>query len=296
MPVQVEVVRSGFVAKIGSLALDGPIDQTTFREVRRVLDEYPVCLIQKDQPILPAQQIALTRGFGAIMQAQRKWQTLEPPRLPYPEIIDISNLDASGNILPPHHRRLLLRRLDMEWHADISFHKNRATYSLLSAHAVPPSGGETGFIDLRHAYDRLSPRLKAKVKDLYVVHSLEHSRSVVGIPAEVDGKQSAPPPVEHKLVQTHPTSGRNTLYFGVHAASVRGLSSKDGRELIDTITKEVTKRPQIYIHQWKVGDLLIWDNLCTMHRSYPFNERAHRRDMRRTTVREYDEMNSVPIA
>jgi alpha-ketoglutarate-dependent 2,4-dichlorophenoxyacetate dioxygenase len=162
----------------------------------------------------------------------------------------------------------------------MSFHPVRATYSLLSAHRIPATGADTEFADMRAAYDALPESTKEKIDGLVAEHSYYYSRVVGGGPEPTDEERRARPPAQHRLVHEH--RGRKTLYLASHASHIVGWPVDEGRALL----RELTRPEFVYRHRWRVGDVVVWDNLCTMHRATPFEDQRYKRDMRRTTVRE----------
>ena len=207
-------------------------------------------------------------------------------RIPHHEIIDQSNLGADGKIFREGDRTLGFKRANRLWHTDISFHPVRATYSALSAHEVPPGGADTEFADMRAAYDCLPEETKARIADLTAEHSYWHSRVKGGGPEPTAEERRSRPAARHKLVHVHPTSKRTALYLASHASHIVGWPVEDGRALLDELMALATRPQFVFRHQWRVGDVVIWDNLATMHRATPFDDTIHRRDMRRTTCRE----------
>lgn len=170
------------------------------------------------------------------------------------------------------------------WHTDASFKKIPAKYSLLHAHAVTPEGGETEVADMRAAYDALPARMKERIEGLIVEHSIFTSREKLGFTEFSAEERATLPPVRYPLVRVHPGSGRKALYLASHASHVVGWSVPDGKMLLTELMEHATQREFVYRHTWRVGDLLIWDNRCTMHRGRPYDEARHRRDMRRATI------------
>ena len=162
-----------------------------------------------------------------------------------------------------------------------------ASYSLLLAHELPPVGGDTWFADMRAAYDALPDERKLEIEDLVVEHWLWHSRMLAGFPPPTEEEIAAKPPARHRLVQTHPGSGRKHLYIAAHAEHIVGWPKDKGLALIRELMDFATQDQFVYEAQWRQpGDLIIWDNRCTMHRATEFDDRTLRRDMRRTTVLE----------
>jgi alpha-ketoglutarate-dependent 2,4-dichlorophenoxyacetate dioxygenase len=162
---------------------------------------------------------------------------------------------------------------------------------LLSAREIPPEGGETEFADLRAAYDALPAEKKRQLEGLVAEHSIFHSRGLHGFTEFNANVRSELPPVPQVLVRTHAGSGRKTLYLASHASHIIGWPVEEGRALIEELVAFATQPRFVYRHHWRVGDLVIWDDRCTMHRGRPYDEANYRRVLHRTTVS--DEVNSV---
>jgi alpha-ketoglutarate-dependent 2,4-dichlorophenoxyacetate dioxygenase len=207
--------------------------------------------------------------------------------LKHAELADISNLDAHNQLRSrDDHRRLdaLGNRL---WHSDASFRAVPGALSMLFARVVPPIGGETEFADLRAAHDALTPDLQANVANLMTEHSIFHSRGQLGFTDYTDAERAALPSVSHPLVRIHPGSGRKTLYMGAHASHIIGWPMPEGRLLLRDLMEHATQREFVYRHAWRVGDLVIWDNRCTLHRGRPYDDARHPRDLRRVTTKDF---------
>jgi alpha-ketoglutarate-dependent 2,4-dichlorophenoxyacetate dioxygenase len=156
---------------------------------------------------------------------------------------------------------------------------------MLYAHHVPTSGGETEFADLRAAWDALPDKTKAEIEGLVASHHIAYSRSQIGFTELLFGERQVLPPVPQRLVRIHPGSGRETLYLASHASHILGLPVPEGRLLLRDLIEFATQRQFVYSHHWQKGDLVIWDNRCTMHRGRPFDENQTR-DLRRVTTRD----------
>ena len=139
---------------------------------------------------------------------------------------------------------------------------------------------------MRAAYDALDASMKADIADLTAVHSIFTSRALLGFGDFSDDERVALPPIRRPLVKVHPGSGRKGLFLASHAGRILGRPVAEGRILIHDLMEHATQPRFVHTHEWRVGDLLIWDNRCTMHRARPFDEANHRRDMRRATVME----------
>ena len=174
------------------------------------------------------------------------------------------------------------------WHTDSSFKKTPAKYSMLHAHTVVPEGGETQFVDTRAAWDALPDRMKRQADALVVEHSIFTSRAKLGFTEFSEQERQATPPVLRRLVQVHPGSGRKALYLASHASHIIDWPVPEGRMLLQDLMEHATQPQFIHTHRWQVGDLVIWDNRCTMHRARAYDADAYRRDMRRATIQDLD--------
>jgi alpha-ketoglutarate-dependent 2,4-dichlorophenoxyacetate dioxygenase len=205
-------------------------------------------------------------------------------RLARGELSDISNVDAEGNIIDPDDPRRAYNKPAQLWHTDSSFRAVPGGYTFLSPRLLPPSGGDTLFADCRTAYEALDDDTKAQIADLRVIHTLARSRELAGGQALSEEEERALPATEQPLVFRHPRNGRPALYLGSPAASVVGWPPEQGRALLDRLGDWATRDEFVFVQVWRPGDLVMWDNLATLHRATPYEDKVHRRDMRRTTV------------
>ena len=204
-------------------------------------------------------------------------------RTAHAEVVDIANVDENDKIQSNDDRRRVYNLGNRLWHTDSSFRAVRGALSMLYARKIPPSGGDTEFADMRAAYDALSAELKRQADPLWIEHDRTFSRVMLGVTNHTPEEIAAFPPVKHRLVQNHPTSGRATLYLAAHARDVVGWPVPDGRIFLRELMEAATEREFVYRHPWRVGDLVIWDNRCTMHRARPFDE-SYARDLTRVTT------------
>ena len=154
----------------------------------------------------------------------------------------------------------------------------------MHARLIPPSGGDTYFADTRAAYDALPDTMKKKLEGLQAEHSIWYSRGLRGGYVPTEAERAARPPAHHPLVRRHRGSGRKALFIASHASHTIGWPADEGRALLDELLAFATQERFVYVHKWHVGDLVIWDNRCTLHRATPFPSNNHKREMRRTTV------------
>jgi alpha-ketoglutarate-dependent 2,4-dichlorophenoxyacetate dioxygenase len=193
-------------------------------------------------------------------------------------IFALGNIDSKGNLLPHDGRSMAIHKGNQLWHTDMSFYPRRGEFSFLLSRVIPESGGETELCDTRVAYEGLSPERKKFVDGLFAYHSLAASRAKTGF-TDLNEDHKKAKPVRRPVVQVH-ESGRKAMYLASHIGLVEGYSEKDSQALVDDLVAEATQRDRLYIHTWNVGDLLIWDNRCMMHRATPFDDYTKKRDMR----------------
>jgi alpha-ketoglutarate-dependent 2,4-dichlorophenoxyacetate dioxygenase len=275
-------LRPNFLAEVEGVDFSRPVSETALTEIVQAMDKYAVCVFRATG-LDDEAHIRFSRLLGALEHAPQALAG-KIRRFQHPELFDAGNLDAYGNILVDERRRLY-NKGNALWHTDSSFNPHRAAYSLLLAHEVPPVGGDTDFADMRAAYDTLPESMKLRIEGLVAEHWLWHSRMLAGYPDPTEQERQAKPPSRHKLVQVHPGSKRKTLYIAAHASHIVGWPVEEGRKLIQELMAHATQPQFAGSVTWRnPGDLVIWDNRCTMHRATAFEDTLYRRDMRRTTV------------
>jgi alpha-ketoglutarate-dependent 2,4-dichlorophenoxyacetate dioxygenase len=200
------------------------------------------------------------------------------------ELADVSNIDARGELVEQGSRLTKYQLGNRLWHADASFRHVPAFCSLLYANAVVPIGGHTEFADQRAAYDALPEEMKRKVAGLVAEHSIFTSRARIGMTDFEKEELERLPPVPQVVARTLPENGRKSLYVASHAGRIFGMPEAEGRALVDQLIAHATQRQFVYTHRWRVRDLVMWDNRCTLHRGTGFDETRWKRDMQRATV------------
>ena len=285
MSITVKPVTPDFVAEISGIDLARPLGPADRDAIEKAINRYAV-VVFRGQALDDDQQIAFARHFGPIhSSAQRARHTGIKHRLAAHEIADISNLDGDGRVMPADHRRRLDGLGTRLWHTDASFRAVPGALSMLYAHIVPAEGGDTEFADLRAAYDALPDNTKAAIEGLIAEHSIWHSRGQLAVTKYTPEELASLPPVPQRVMRRHPGSGRKTLYLASHASHIIGLPIADGRLLLMDLIEHATQPRFVHAHTWQQGDLVIWDNRCTMHRARPFDT-TKVRDLRRVTTRD----------
>jgi alpha-ketoglutarate-dependent 2,4-dichlorophenoxyacetate dioxygenase len=282
MTRQIRQLHPLFAGEATGLELRDLTDRTTIDEIAAALERHAV-LVFREQMLDDEQQIAFSRLFGPLETPIGKIRMDRKQRL-RKELADISNLDENNNIRAVSDRWRMMLLANELWHTDSSFKRVPAKFSLLSAREIPPEGGETEFADLRAAYEALDEITRERIAPLFAEHSIFHSRSLVGYTEFSDEERAALPPVRQPIVRLHLGSERRTLYLASHASHIIGWPAEQGRAVLDELTAFATQPRFVYQHRWRVGDLVMWDNRCTLHRARPFDGARYRRDMRRTTV------------
>ena len=286
MEIALRQLHPLFVAEIAGIDIGRPLDAPTIAALTAAIDRYAV-LVFPGQRLDDERQMAFARNFGEL-ELPRSARAGTSHRL-RPEMSDISNLDATGRLRQPEDPRRVDQLGNRLWHTDGSFRRVPAALSMLYAHAVPapaPVGcGETEFADLRAAWDALPEPVQVQIADLVAEHDIAHSRAQIGFTELIFGEREVLPPVSQRLVRVHPGSGRKTLYLASHASHIRGMPVPEGRLLLRELIEHATQRQFVHRHSWRVGDLVVWDNRCTMHRGRPFDE-SQIRDLRRVTTRD----------
>jgi alpha-ketoglutarate-dependent taurine dioxygenase len=201
-----------------------------------------------------------------------------------PEIYQATNIGADGRVLPKDHPLMQFNKGNMQWHSDSSFKKVPAMASLLRAIEVPDAGADTEFANLSAAYAALSEEMKQRIAGLVAVHDFNWSRRDIENVVMSGDEMDLIPPVQHKLVRTHPETGRKSLYLGSHAARIVDMDEAEGRRLLDELTEFATEPRFTYSHQWRPGDLVWWDNRCAVHRATRYDINSYRRRLHRTTI------------
>jgi alpha-ketoglutarate-dependent 2,4-dichlorophenoxyacetate dioxygenase len=281
MSIAIKPLHPVFAAEVTGLDLRVPLDSDTVQAIDAAINQYAV-LVFPNQRITDEQQMAFSRNFGELETTVRAYRKDWAPRLDV-HMADISNLDEQNRLLPSDDRRRLNALGNRMWHSDSSFKRIPARFSLLSARTIPAEGGETQFADMRATWDALPAKMQQRLEGMICEHTQLFSRGRIGFTDYSEEELAKMAPVPQVMVRTHPGSGRKSLYLSSHAGAIRGMPVPEARVLLMDLMEHATQREFVYTHRWRVGDLVMWDNRCTMHRAREYDE-AQVRDMHRTTV------------
>jgi alpha-ketoglutarate-dependent 2,4-dichlorophenoxyacetate dioxygenase len=282
MPISTRQIGPGFAAEVEGVDISRPLSREDVAAIHAGMDRFAV-LVFHDQRIDDEQQLAFTRSLGEIEHAiGTSLREADDYRLPT-SFADVSNLDKDNQIFARDDRRRLFALGNRLWHSDSSFKVTPAKYSLLRAVTIPSRGGNTEFAYMVAAYNALDDETRAMADDLICEHSQIFSRQQIGFTDFTDEERARFAPVRQRLVRTHPVTRRKSLYLSSHAGGIVGWPVPEARAFLRDLVEHGTQPQFVYVHRWRIGDLVMWDNRQTMHRVRPFP--AHEpRDMRRTTL------------
>lgn len=284
MTITITELCATFAAEVSKINISKELSDDEIEELRIAIDKYGV-LVFRNQPLSDEQQVRFSEYFGDIEIADLKNNITKTSERRLSQMFsDISNLDKDQKILEKDGRQRLFNLGNRIWHSDSSFRPVPARYSLLSARAVPVTGGNTQYADMHAAYDALDAKTLTEISDLQCEHSLLYSRARLGMAEFTEQEKADFAPVTQPLVRSHPSTGRKSLFLSSHIGSVIGLTKPDGRLLIEELTELATQEKFVYTHRWQKDDLVMWDNRRTMHRARKYEDTMEKRDLRRTTI------------
>ena len=267
----------GFAAELRGITLaDIAVDDAAYAAARAAFEDHSV-LVFRGQDVSDEGQLAFSRRFG-------------PPEVTKvgslgtgSHFVILTTIGADGKVVPPDHRYALRNKANQLWHTDSSFKSVPALTSILSARTIPARGGETEYVSTRLAFERLDANLRKKLENSFAWHDYAHSRGKITTDLASPEERAALPPQCWRMVWKNPVNGRGALYLASHAYAVEGMDPAEGKKLIEELTAVATTPDVSYVHAWKSGDVVMWDNRATMHRGRPWP--AHEaRLMVRTTI------------
>ncbi len=264
--------------EVRGIDLGRGVDDAMFGAIHQAwLDR--LVLVFRGQHVTDAALVAFSRRLGALDVAppnENGRRFVEG----FPEILVVSNVVEDGVAIGS------LGAGDAAWHTDMSYVAEPPSASVLHALEVPATGGDTGFLNMYMALDALTPELRSRIERATLKHDAAYNSTgyLRQGAAPVTDVTTCPGAI-HPLVRTHPESGRKALYLGRREnAYVSGLPVADSESLLDDLWAAATDARFSWHHRWRTGDVVMWDNRCTMHRRDAFDPGA-RRIMHRTQVK-----------
>jgi len=270
MPLETRLLGNGFAVEILGVDLNVSLDDQTLSKIRDLWMRNKVAVF-RNQSVSDDALVDFTERLGGLFVHVRD-QFHAPDR---PEIMYISNLKQEGRNLGA------LGNGDLRWHSDQTYTAHPVWGTLLYAVEVPEDGGNTYFGDLVAAYAAMPADLRAEVDGKTAVYSIHEAVTTKRMPLRADQVERSPDQ-RHPLVRTHPYLGHKALYLSPnHMTRIGDMSETDSKALVARLT-EWAERPEfVYRHDWRVGDVVMWDNASVMHRRDAFPE-AQRRFLKRT--------------
>ena len=265
-------------ATLGAVVTDidlRELDERSWSELYREFLEYGV-LVLPGQHLDAAAQGAFAARFGAIEQLSPQQSGAN---------VAISNRKRDGSLAQRDDYQYQILKGNEGWHTDSTYMPLASKAAMLTAIELPPSGGETEFADMRAAWDALDATTQAQLEGLSAYHSLYYSQAKAGFVHATDnlyGLHDKGAPLR-PLIKTHPETGRKSIYTGRHAYGIPGMSEQDSERLLSELLADACQPPRVYTHTWQIGDTVVWDNRCVMHRARPYDE-SHARVLRGTRI------------
>lgn len=252
----IEPLDASFGARVTGIRL-ADLDQTTFDAIYQHWLEYAL-LIFPEQHLTNDEQVSFARRIGELEF----------------DLAAISNVRRDGSVRPEDDADSIIQTLkgNMDWHCDSTYMPTQAKAAVFTAHVVPTKKGATGWADLRAGYDVLDEDMIEKIAGLAAYHSLYHSQQKAGFSRSDQGDYKGygffdqEPPLR-PLVKIHPETGRPNLLIGRHAYGIPGLDKLESEALLDELLQITCQPPRVYYHHWQVGDAVLWDNRCLLHRA-----------------------------
>ncbi len=280
--LEIEPLAPLMGAVIRGTDLASALDEPTFAAIRKALLEHTL-LRFPGQRLTESQLISFSRRFGElqihVLDQYRHKQ--------HPEIYMLYNVDAATGCMTGRHPD----RGTLVGHSDLSFQRRPAMATILYGIDMPRRGGDTLFANMYAAYDALPGATKARIAGLRGIHDLDYSRRRAGEPPMTEKQRIEAPPVAHPLVRRHPESNRPCLYLSDHVSSIEGFGESEGRALFAELMAHATEDRFVFRNAWRSGDVVMWNNRCTMHRATEYDAAEEQRIIHRTVV-----LGDVPVA
>ena len=273
--VMVTPHAEGFGAEIGGVDLAASISDADFAVIHDAFLNHKV-LVFRDQLLGDEAHQTFGARFGEL-DGHINRATRDRTR---PKIQIFSNVREDGSTTGLHPEKGTL-----VWHTDKSYTPTPSLTTILRSPAIAREGGDTLFADMVRAYASLPDATRHRIANLRVVHDWKRSREKSGERPATEDELAAAPPVDHPLIRTHPDTGAKALYIGNHTSHIVGMPRADGERLLVDLEALATVPQFVYRHKWRVNDVLMWDNRCTMHCVEPYDAVKEKRVVHRVVVK-----------
>jgi alpha-ketoglutarate-dependent taurine dioxygenase len=252
---EVEPLNASFGAVVTGLKLS----ELSEEEFQRLYDVWleRALLVFPGQHLSNEEQVAFAKRFGELEF----------------DLAPLSNVRKDGSVREDDSDDVVqVLRGNMSWHHDSTYMPVQAKGAVFTAHVVPSQGGETGWADMRAAYDALDDQLRSRIANQSAYHSLYYSQAKAGFEPKQGGDYKGygfhdqDPPLR-PLVKVHPETQRPSLLIGRHAYGIPGLEEAESVQLLEELVEAACQPPRVYHHSWQVGDAVVWDNRCLLHQA-----------------------------
>ncbi|KAL2821224.1 hypothetical protein BJX63DRAFT_418228 [Aspergillus granulosus] len=265
------VIKNGFGAEITGLDFANGVTDEGYRFIEDAVKKYGFAVVRKTK-LVDETHLELARKFGPLDDVTPYNKAGRVHRLKYNELFDVGNIDIDGSIVDLSSPRGEANKGNALFHTDSSFNPRRAGYSLLLSHELPPpgTGGSTAFADMRAAYRDLDQDFKQFLheKKFIARHSLLHSKKMAAPECFKDVEPTDHFMSRHWLLQVHERTGIPTIYLAKHIHSLEGVLPEESQAILDRLFAHATQDKYVIDVQWHdPGDMIVWDNTCTMHRA-----------------------------
>ncbi|TFZ02950.1 TauD/TfdA family dioxygenase [Ramlibacter henchirensis] len=269
--VRVQPIKGEFVASVEGLDLRNTLSNEQAAWVEKTLAAHGV-LIFRDQRIGDVEQLNFIKLFGPPKAASFSETQTEVRYL-----IDVTNADAEGNILPMTDKGAMFMRSNQQWHSDGTYNPLPHRITTLHARELPHNAPPTEYADMRGAWEALSGQRQSELQGLVVQHDRSWSLLQAGMTPEQLTEEHKSRTAPQPLVRVNKITGRKSLYLASHASHIVGWPVEEGRKLLKELIEHATQPQFVYTHMWQARDLVLWDDAATMHRAVPYKDRLVRR-------------------
>ncbi len=277
--LKIQTLHPALGAEVVGLDLAESMDDETFQAIRDAWMKHLV-LAFPNQTLSEEQQITFSQRFGAL---EEHHQDIIKSRSS-PQIFRVSNVNDEGNMMPSDHPSVAQISLAQRWHTDSSYRAVPSMGSILHGIEVTKVGGETCFSNMYMVYDALNPATKRRITGCRARHDFGHLTKLAPVKPLTESERQAMPPVWQPMVRKHPWTGRPSLFISpIYNDAIEGMNDDEAAELLTELTEFAGREEFVYRHRWTQGDVVMWDNRCTMHRVTPYDLNL-RRVMHRNTV------------
>ena len=269
-------------AEVGGANLSAPLTEAVFEKLRDAFDTHRL-LIFRDVRWTVDQQIAFSEKFGTLEDFPDPKDQAEGRKT----VLRVTNIDRTTDTIKPvddpGHKSFTLGT--SSWHIDSSFRTLPSKASVLYALEMPEEGGDTMFADSYAAWKTLSDPLKAMLDGMQAIHAGEHIYRGRYANFGIDDTSKEYPSAVHPIARTHPETGRKALYVNRgFTTGIVGLEPDESEALMAQLYEHCQCDVFVHKHKWRPGDVVFWDNRCTMHFAQAYDDKTFTRHMHRTTV------------